>query len=155
MPKKSLRKAVLLLLAAFYIISYPVPQELFQLELFSKATVKFYACSLPEELYGEGVVYNGINYEITTNLEGAEALRKVLEPTYQTVIFKGKAFYALRYLRPRIIERQEIAGGILYTCYSYMISGREIMYKGRRVNLQIFEKEGAVQMGSPAIFGSF
>lgn len=153
--KRALRKAAILLFAAAYICCYPVPRELYQLGLACEGEVKFYADNLPQQLPCGDAVYNGINYEVTAGLKQAAELRKSLEVTYQTIVFKGGAEYVMRYLRPVIVEKQEVAGGTLYTGYCGMIAGRQIEYKGRRVNVQIFEKDGRVHIGSPTIFGSF
>jgi hypothetical protein len=153
--RRALRKAVILLFAAAYICSYPVPREVYQLGLASEAEVKFYAANLPQQLPCGSVVYNGINYEVTSSLKEAGKLRERLEVTYQTVVFEGGADYVIRFLRPVIVEKQQVTGGTLYTGYCGMIAGRQITYKGRPVNVQIFEKGGKVHIGSPTIFGSF
>lgn len=152
MPKNSLRifrKILLVLFSLLYITIYPRPAELYSLRLFDEAEILFYTKTTPPANYS--YINNGINYEIKTDKKGAEKLRQITEPMYQTAIITGDINAVLRYLGLCIIEKAALEGGVLYSGFSTIVKSR----REKGINVQIYAKEKTIYIGSPLIFGSY
>jgi hypothetical protein len=146
---RALRKFIFVLLCLFYIVIYPRPQELYQMDIFKGAQVLFYSNTLPD--INVDWLNNGINYEIRTDYDNAENIRKAITPLFQTVILKGDIDKVLRYLKISVKESVRINGGQLISGYSQIVRCRE---EGG-VNVQVYCKESKIYVGSPVIEGSY
>lgn len=152
MPKNAvriIRKSLLVFFCFLFIAVYPRPAEVCSLKLFQKAEILFYTQTEPQtEL---PYFFNGVNYQITTDEKGAQAVRQTIEPLCQTAIFYGDINAVLRYLKVCVKENLQIGGGTLISGYSGLIKGRTV--KG--VNIQIYQKGDKIYLGSPLICGSY
>lgn len=148
-----LRKASSIIFTAVYIFLYPSPTEIYDLKLFSKAEVYFYMQEQPKITENCTVINTGSYFEIKTDLKNAKKISEMADISYQTVVFYGNADYVLRYLKINNFSVAEIEGGILYTGYSQIISGKKLY--GGKINIQVYCKNGEIYIGNPVIYGSY
>ena len=150
MRKTILRSVCALAVVLCLVALMPRPKPLYA--AVKPETVLFYTSASPEQNTRCSVTNTGTYYEVRlAAADIADALKRLPPYDYCTVTLKGSASRIIAALDVRQCARVLVAGGTLYSGYSPYLAKNT----AERANIQIFEKDGKLTIGSPYIYGSY